>query len=450
MKNTPSHSTRSLALSSAALLTISVACVTAAKAAGQQPAAVPFDAFVTSFQNAHALEFVRHPGNRVASETDFDAMRAHLSALYAGIDVRESYTLGGRTFDCVRYDQQPGVRIQGLDSIASPPSISPEMAFHHPAQTKAGAAQLPATFDSVKCHAGTFPLPRVTLDELAKFGTLHDYFSKGPNGTGEIPLPEKRALNSGGHAYAYAYQYVTNAGSYANQGVFSPAVVPAWGEVFSLQQQWTIGFGSQGTQTAEVGAQVYPGLYGTSSPVLFAYFTGDGYANTHTPLNDGCYNYSCGAFVQYSGSSIYLQSTLSPVSVVGGAQYYISDGYYLYNGNWWLGVQGQWVGYYPQARYTVGGSGGLVSASTLWEVGTESVGSYYWPAEGSGQWASRGWPYASYFRNMVWRDTANGGHTPGLTSVAPSPSCYSITNQAYGGSAWAYYLFLGGPGGYGC
>ena len=439
MKNPFSHATAILLVASFGL---AVGTAGHAIAEEQQvPAATSFANFVAGLNATSAMA---PQGAAVASSANLEEMRTHLQKVYNGIAVNESYTLGGQTFDCVRYDQQPAVRLQGLKSIAAPPPMSPDKAFH----TDAGTADKnvnPVHFQSVSCKAGTFAMPRVTLEQMSKFPSLHAFFAKGPGEAGRPPAPRDIVAPAvASHKYAYAYQYVKNWGSYAGEAVYDPYINTGRGEIFSLQQQWTIAFGSAGTQTAEIGWQVYPALYKTTKPVLFAYYTGDGYNRT------GCYNYTCGAFVQSSGSTIHLQTTLSPISVVGGAQYYISNGYYLYQGNWWLAVQGQWVGYYPGSLYSVGGNGGLRTASTLWEVGTESVGTTLWPAEGSGQWSSRGYPYASWFRNMLWRDAGNGGHYPALTSLSPSPRCYSITKQAWGGSAWGYYLYLGGPGGTGC
>jgi hypothetical protein len=418
----------------------------------QVPAAIPFGAFVAGFERAQSADYVGRPGNRVATASDFEDMRSHLEKLYAGIDVKESYSLGGQTFDCVRYDQQPAVRIQHLTAIANPPSANPSAVglsagkannvVHHPAALD-GHVVHPVTIDQVSCRSGSFPLPRITLEEMAKFGSLREFFSKGPGTSGQAQIGKPGT--GGRHAYAYASQNVTNYGSYATESVYDPFVNTGLGEIFSLQQQWTVAGGTQGVQTAEIGWQNYPALYGTSNPVLFAYYTADGYNHT------GCYNYDCGAFVQSPGSTIYLQSTLAPVSVVGGAQYTIADGYYLTGGNWWLAVQGQWVGYYPAWLYGVGGSHGLETASTQWQAGTESdPGPNVWPPEGSGQWASAGFPYASFWNNLLFRDSGNGGHYPSFTSNTPSPRCYTIGNQAWGGSSWGYYFFLGGPGGTSC
>jgi hypothetical protein len=286
-------------------------------------------------------------------------------------------------------------------------------------------------------------MPRMTLEHIAAFGSLHAFFEKGPNGAGQVHQPghETREPNSNGHAYSYAYQYVNNWGGQSTQSLNNPYVNTALGEVFSLMQNWYVGGGGSATQTAEVGWQNFPGKYGTENPVLFAYYTADDYNHT------GCYNYDCGAFVQYGGAPISLGEYWNHYSVPGGAQYIITIGYYFYQGNWWLGYGTGWVGYYPGSLY---GSGQMAHNATLIEYGTESVGSSRWPAEGSGDWASTGWPYSGYQRTIYYRNAAGTFQYPSLTSVEPSPSCYTDTSQTWGGSTWQYYFFLGGPGGTTC
>jgi len=424
-------------------LTTSLALASMAPGAGQAgdltaASPVPFKAFVDGVGAASAAAFVGRPGYQVTDPAAFEEMRSHLLRLYAGIDVHQSFTRGSATFDCIRYDQQPAVRFQGLKTIASPPPISPSVALHGAPSKLDGHDATPA---AESCGAGTFPVRRLTLERLAHFPSLEAFFSKGPADAGHAHDPRSIAPNTNGHAYAYAYQYVPNFGGTSVEGLFSPYVNTSQSEVFSLEQQWYIGGSGATTQTAEVGWQNYPSKYGTESSVLFAYYTADNYVHT------GCYNYECGAFVQSSSSPVHLDTTFTSYSTPGGAQYTITLGYYLYAGNWWLAYGNTWVGYYPATLY---GYGQMRYNSTLMEFGTESVGSYIWPGEGSGYWAGYGYPYSSYQRTILYRDSGNGGHYPSLTTSQPSPSCYSATNQTWGGSTWQYYFYLGGPGGYGC
>ena len=67
-------------------------------------------------------------------------------------------------------------------------------------------------------------------------------------------------------------------------------------QIFSLSQHWYVGGSGGGLQTLECGWQVYPQFYGDNYAHLFTYWTADNYNTT------GCYNLTCGAFVQTSSS----------------------------------------------------------------------------------------------------------------------------------------------------
>jgi hypothetical protein len=222
--------------------------------------------------------------------------------------------------------------------------------------------------------------------------------------------------------------------------LWNPVVNTGWpyNEVFSLSQHWYVGY-SPTTQTAEVGWQNFPGKYGTSNSVLFIYYTADNYQNT------GCYNLDCGAFVQ-TNSNVSIGAGFNNYSTPGGAQWEYSVGYYLYQGNWWLAAGGQWVGYYPGSLY----NGGQMSryAQVIDFGGETDPGWYYWSPMGSGWFASSGWQWAAYQRQIVYRDSGNGGYNPSLTLSQPSPACFTGTNPTWGGSSWQTYFFFGGPGGH--
>jgi hypothetical protein len=435
----PVHVGAALTLS-AALVSVSLLPVSVASAQGVQP--VPFATFLDGLTGARSADFVGRPAAAVQNNADFEEIRHHLLKLYEGQDVRRSVVSGGRTFDCMPIAQQPAVRIQGLRSIAAPPPFPPQVAFGKSATPADELAGQPAAADKLACPKGSFAMPRLTLEHVARFGTLRAFFEKGPNGAGRAHEAGEAKPNFGGHAYAYAYQNVNNWGGQSVQSLNDPYVNRSLGEVFSLMQNWYVGGSGTGLQTAEVGWQNYPAKYGTEASVLFAYYTADGYNHT------GCYNYDCGAFVQYSGAPISLGQHWSTYSVPGGAQYIITIGYYLYAGNWWLAYGTGWVGYYPGSLY---GTGQLRYHATTIEYGTESVGTAgWWPPEGSGYWPSSGWPYSGYQRTIYYRGSSGAFTNPSLTSARPSPSCYSDTNQAWGGSTWQYYFYLGGPGGTGC
>jgi hypothetical protein len=234
---------------------------------------------------------------------------------------------------------------------------------------------------------------------------------------------------------------VNNQGGQSYLNLWQPYVDNSVGQDFSLSQQWYIGGSGNMTQTAEVGWQ-NTGGYPIQHSKLFVYYTADNYQNT------GCYNLSCGAFVQ-TDNTWTLGGTFPNYSIYGtGWQYGFTAQYYLYQGNWWLAVNGTWVGYYPGTVYR---GGQMAYNAQLIEYGGEvAVGNSndLYPAMGSGGWPSWGYEYAAYQSSIWYRATNGVTYYPSLTKVEEAPSCYlvdgtGLTNQVP-------YFYFGGPGGYGC
>ncbi len=410
---------------------------------------VPFDEFLQSVRGADANDMLARPEVKIAGSSAMEEMRQHLLKLYGGVAVNHSYVLDSQTIDCVPLTQQPAVRALGLAKFAVEP---PASAIAGPAEAKTNStprlSQIPAgkTSDdfgnALGCEAQTIPMTRITLEQLSHFKTLHEFFEKGPNGSGQAPKPGK-SVPAGGpaHKYSITYQYVNNLGDNADINLWRPYVFGDIGEIFSLAQSWTIGYGSGGDQTVEVGWQNYPARTGTESSVVFTYYTADGYVNT------GCYDLTCGAFVQVN-RSIALGVPFAPqyYSVSHGPQYELQLQYYFYQGNWWLNADGTWIGYYPGRLF---GSGQLSQYANLLEFGSESVGNTVWPAEGSGLFAANGFEYSAYQRELWYRALNSLTYWDTLTPYQPSPSCYSATTPGYA-SNWGIYFFFGGPGGASC
>jgi hypothetical protein len=416
---------------------------------------VPFDQFIQSVRDADASELIARPNAKVATAASVEEMRQHIISMYQGVQVGHSYVLGSQTFDCVPIQQQPSVRILGLNRIAAAPPTSAlaGVAGEGDHSIPATLSQLPAgkTEDdfgnSLGCEANTIPMSRITLEQLSRFETLRKFFEKGPNGTGHPLEPAKAAtptIPTSAHAYSFAYQHVNNLGPSTNINLWRPYVYTNQNEVFSLAQLWTIGLSSNPVQTAETGWQNFPALYGNENSNLFIYWTADGYQTT------GCYNLSCAGFVQTS-SSLHLGAGFTNYSLFDGPQYEITLQYLLYQGNWWLKVGGTWVGYYPTLIYR---GGQLSRYSNLLEFGSESVPGFFegvnvWPSEGSTLFSSSGWTYAAYQRMIYYVNTSGTSVWASLTADQPSPACYTITGPAYN-SSWGEYFFFGGPGGAGC
>jgi hypothetical protein len=406
----------------------------------------PFNTFIANTRVATISEFSSKADSKVKDAQSFEEMRQHILSLYHGVEVSHSFVLDSEQFDCVPVAQQPGLRAQNSRQIAQAPPLS---AIRSNAQSdKAGKAveltsqigpdqQFDESGNAIGCSDNTIPMRRVTLEQMSHFANLQDFFKKGAGSDGQAPKPENHQPQApdGTHKYAYTYQYVNNLGGNSSINLWSPYVYS--GEIFSLGQQWYVG----GNQTAEVGMQNYPGYYGGENSKLFIYWTADGYQNT------GCYNLTCGAFVQTNGNW-YFGAGFSNYSVWGGAQYEFSAQYYLYQGNWWLALGGQWVGYYPGSIYR---GGQLTRYATLIEFGGETDGYNPWPPMGSGGWAGWGWTYAAYQRNVYYRDLSAITRWTSLTTVQPSSNCFTTAGPYWSNSSgWGIYFYYGGPGGYNC
>jgi hypothetical protein len=422
---------------------------------------VPFQTFLHNTQSATAADYTSLAASKVKDQGAFEEMRGHIMSLYQGVNVSHSFVLDGDQFDCVAIQQQPSFRMQGLKSIATPPSNLSEPAGNANGKGSSNQAngitsqlsesqQFDAFGNSLRCEDNTIPMRRVTLEQTTRFATLHDFLAKGPGDSGQAPRMQGAGpLSPVAHKYSYTYQYINNLGDTTTISLWSPYVYTGYGEIFSLAQSWTIAY-TPIEQTAEVGWQNYPGYYGGENSRLFIYWTADGYNHT------GCYNLTCGAFVQ-TNNSWYFGAGWGNYSTVGGAQYEFRAQYYWFQGNWWLGLGNAnsitWVGYYPGSLY---GSGAMRTNSQLIEFGSESVGSNPWPAEGSGQWASSGWTRAAYQRELYyWANPSDAAYWDTLTADQPSSNCYTIAGPYWGGytppsNDWGEYFYFGGPGGYGC
>ena len=145
---------------------------------------VKFSDFVQSLKVADANSILALKTTKTTDSASIEEMRQHLLALYDGVDVTQSYLLGSQTVDCIPIMQQAAVRLLGLRSIAEAPP-APVAAPGQVAQAAVLPSQLPAgkTQDAfgnrLGCQEGTIPMVRVTLEQMAHFKTLHDFFSKG-------------------------------------------------------------------------------------------------------------------------------------------------------------------------------------------------------------------------------------------------------------------------------
>ncbi len=374
-------------------------------------------------------------------------MKAHILKFYDKTEAPNSFMdETGAIFDCIPVEQQLALR-----GSKEPVPTAPDLPGHEARSAAKDERQdslvgLPLGPEKkdhhgnvMHCQAGTVPMRRITLEDLTRFPSLRDFFRKGPRGAGRPPRATEPLTVPATHRWAHAYQNVNNGGGHSFLNLWDPPI--GANQVFSLSQHWYVGGSGSNLQTAECGWQVYPGLYGDARAHLFSYYTADDYQTT------GCYNLSCGAFVQTS-SSFSPGMSLSLVSVIGGPQYVMELAYWHTGGRWWLYYNGtagsNAIGYYPDSLYK---GGALTHNATEIDYGGETVGTTSFPQMGSGHFASEGWQKAAYQRTIGYYPVAGGAPVnANLTPSASWPGCYTAQVVLYA-APWSETLWYGGPGG---
>ncbi|PRY17409.1 neprosin family prolyl endopeptidase [Kineococcus rhizosphaerae] len=292
---------------------------------------------------------------------------------------------------------------------------------------------------------GTVPLLRKDIDAMRPVGTLQDYLAKGLHPRIVTPPDNPNRPETGAaHEYAHAWQTVTNYGTEGYVNTWKPYV--QWSNEFSLGQQWTVRGTGTGLQTLEVGAQTYKDVYGDWEPHLFIYYTTTGYTSSGDDV--GGYNTDVRGWVQVATSS--FPGMRVAESVAGGDQYDLFVKVQLHQGNWWVRIGAEWMGYYPASLYS---ETGLRSMADQTDWGGEIVDDTVNHPEssqtdmGSGAFAREGWTHAAYMRNLRYQSDDAGTMTDlqGTPQVTDATE-YDISADFSGTSGWGSYFYWGGPG----
>jgi hypothetical protein len=377
-----------------------------------------------------------------------EAIRAHFEKRQRRLDVvATTRTAHGQIVDWVPIESQ--VR---RGRIATPPGenrvLEPsgrqQARFAPPILTLKGARLGPE---------GTVPIARPVLRQLPAV-SLSQYLSKHghrvitaelDNGL-SLELPED---GESPHLYASSAQFDLNFGCEGGLSL-NPAWVE-WSNEFSLMQTSVSNNESGVKQTVEAGWQVYKQLYGDWVPHLFIFYTTNGYREQGD--GKGGYNTDVDGWVQFD-NQIFPRSTFSAMSVRGGDQFQVHIKVQLWRSNWWIRVQGRWMGYYPEALFQGGGS----TFSSLGDHANRV--SFYGeitdqPKDkrdtrtdmGSGLFADRRWRWAAFQRNLKRQTTRQGALAEYKGSAwATDPKKYSVEEHFKSGTDWGSYMWLGGPG----
>lgn len=303
------------------------------------------------------------------------------------------------------------------------------------------------------------PMQRINLSNFNETTT-------GPEGTVPVPRSDKKLPQTkvgpprktnrhtarqyaGTHWYSSTNQAMDSHGSHAALSMYN-AYVANSGD-FSLLQTAIVRENTPqiGRQTVEAGWINYPDQ--VARPHLFSFYTTNNYEGYGDYVSG--WNTEYRGWVQYD-NTYYPGMELSPLATVGGSQHEVGIQYKLESGNWWLGVNGKWIGYYPANMFVTKGN---AAGSTLADHATDvawygeiyqSEGPMTTTDMGSGHFANEGYGKAAFIRQIQITDT-NGNDSAydgsqGL--VVSDPQRYSIDPHFNSGSDWGSYFFLGGPG----
>jgi Neprosin len=369
--------------------------------------------------------------------------------------VKTTRTPSGQTLDWVPIESQ-----DAAGKIASPPPAAflPARAEERHTPVKPAGFEL----DDPRVERGppgTVPILRPELSRLMGTVGLKDYLTKKGGLLVNKRRPNKKPTdpNPAGYFHTGDSQNGLFYGWDGFLNVWAPTInsPEGAGTDHSILQVWLQNYDKPEVQSLEGGWTVDQTLNGDTQPHIFTYYTTNGY--TQDGNNLGGYNTLHSGWVQYS-SAVFPGNRINGISSSGGTQTDVSMKFQLYrepnNGtlNWWVAVQGIWMGYYPASLFNGGlgnnvdwiGCGGEVFSSLANPELTQDQ-------MGSGFQAEAGWTYAAFLRNLRNQSDLNGtmvNNDGTATSDAATPGGadpYTIQMDMESGSTWGSYFYVGGP-----
>ena len=367
----------------------------------------------------------------------------------------------GQTLDWVPIESQaPGGK------IAPPPPNHATRALveDRTRPVKAAELEFQDAAEALLGPAGTVPIVRPDLSLVPATTKLGDFLRK--QGGARVNREQRAAAGDpdpAGYFHNIDGQSGTFYGWDGYLNVWDPAInTPAApGDDHSILQVWLQNYQKPQRQSLEGGWTVDKALNGDTQPHVFTYYTTNGYKTDGDNL--GGYNAIHKGWVQYSsasttGSVVFPGIRINNPSTYGGTQIDISMKFQLYrepnNGplNWWVSVQGVWMGYYPASLFD-GGLGNLVQ----WVgCGGEVDSTLAKPEQtkdqmGSGHQASAGWTKAAFLRNLRNQTDLSGtmvdndGTAQSDVATPGGSDPYTIAMHMKSGSSWGSYFYVGGP-----
>jgi hypothetical protein len=366
------------------------------------------------------------------SDSEAAVISDYLSNRVPASAIRATLREGAEVVDCVDALEQPAMRAlrrqQGANAkLPTPPVLGPQGQASPGAPKRADRPTKRGRMGLTGCPDGTVPIRRVSAEEIMSYGSLAAYLRRSPP---RVAPPQ--VGGSTGYRYTKVDRSIANWGMEANLSLWNNQEIASGDH--SVSQIFALRGSGGDIQTVEAGWVKRPG--GVAK--LFAFTTNDNY------INDQCWNTDC--FVMQSGSPFTLDLGWDVYSQIDGNQYdnlmlLYKDGA---NGDWWLRIDGSWVGCWPRSRFD---SAGLQSEAAY--IGSQ--GEVYQSAAttttdmGSGRPASDWYQKAAYQKGLQYVDTSNFYQSASsFGSSATHSSCYSIIAGMDTSSDWQRYFFFGG------
>jgi hypothetical protein len=375
--------------------------------------------------------------------------------------VKTTITPSGQTLDWIPIESQ-----DPAGKIASPPPNTSMPVRAEDPEKPVMAASFELDDPNVeRGPAGTVPVVRPDLSQLTRTIAVKDHLNK----SGSLRANKNRRNiaptdpNPAGYYHGTDGQYVKCYGCDLYLNVWDPVInnPPGTGVDHSILQVWLQNYDKPKTQSVEGGWTVDQSLNGDTFPHIFTYYTTNGYVPDGDNL--GGYNQVHKGWQQYSspsttGTVMFPGIRLTGVSALDGAQVDISMKFQLFREsttgpfNWWIAVNGIWMGYYPGSLF----NGGIANNAEWVAFGGEVYSSLPNPAltkdqMGSGWQAQAGFKKAAYLRNLRNQSDLNGtmvnnnGTPSSDTATGSGANPYDIQDFMNSGGSWGSYLYVGGP-----
>lgn len=399
----------------------------------------PFTDFLNSLEKEPTSKGLQVFKIKSATDEEAEMMRSYLQTYYQGSTAIHSYMdSDGQIWDCIPIEQQPCLNKAITKSILPTPDYPGDVTVpitNDPFRKNTGKDPFG---NNLYCPDGYIPVKRITLEKLVRFKTLSAFNQKLYKSTSLLAADSVADLmiDNVSRKYAYVRQVAPIRGGGCTLSIWQPAVDSTAGQLQSISQIWVAGGSGDQSQTVEVGWEVSPAHWGVAKPVLFIYWTPDNYAT-------GGYNLQ-GAFV-LKNPNFHIGGAINSVSMIDGAQFDFRAEWFAINNAWWLYINQQAVGYYPQSVF---GSGPLSKAANTFLTGGEVSSNGTWGPMGSYMYAQSGFGKAAYIRNITIMAMDGSLHDMKMVPFVTAPNCYTF---AYGNDPnWRSSIFYGGPGSNNC